>query len=406
MVLAVKDIAAKQKERDAADPWRWISSAELAEPLPPVAWAVPGLQLGPGRPSSVQAYGSGMKTLAVGSLAISVAAGLSVWGAFPSGRPKRCRWIDYEMGRRASQRRFQRLAFGLGVDLQDLAFDLSALPRMRLTGTGARDAFMRAGDGIDLAVIDACRGATRGVDENDSSIRDHVDLLLDVSERVGVTWIVLHHCSKLKDGHDDERQKGRGSSALFDAWGAVFDLTKETDSIRRVTMTKPHPEAAGPVESFYLEVSDVPDGINHAAGVVVRHKTIEQVHPPKAAEPELDANVERIRIAMRKQAHPATSIDQIVAWAGMKKDPGRVAVHDALGRGVVLRSGPARAPKFTLAELASSVCAETPHTPRGAGRPGGLSPRGDYGSTPQNGGASRGVEGVDDQEEARRALAP
>lgn len=371
--------------------WAWISAADLAQPMDPVAWAVPGLQLGPGRPCSVQAYGSGAKTLAVQSLVVAAAAGLNVWGAFAVGRPKRVRWLDYEMGRRATQRRFQRLALGLGVDLAGLPLSVSALPRERLTSAKARDSFMRAGDAADIGVIDSCRAATRGVDENDSAIRDHIDLLLEVSEKTGITWIVLHHVGKSKEGQDDDRQKGRGSSALFDAWGAVFDLAKETDAIRKVTMTKPHPEAAGPVEPFYLEISDVAQALDPLAGVVVRHRTLEQVHPPTRPTADLDANVERVIKAMLEKGHPATSIDQIVAWAGMKLPPGRIAVRDAIARDVVVRSGSSRTPQYTLATTPQVCVQQTPHTPRDVGTPSGADVRGVSMYVPDVGGTSRDV---------------
>ncbi|NUP04572.1 MAG: AAA family ATPase [Polyangiaceae bacterium] len=345
-----------------SDPWNWVSASQLAEPLPVTPWVVPGLQLGPGRPASIQAYGGGMKSLAAASLVVACAAGVSVFGTFPVGRQKSCAWIDHEMGLRASQRRFQRLARGREIDLRELPIKLSALPRMKLTDPRARDAFMRAGDGVELAVLDSFRASTPGVDENDSAIRDYVDVLLEVSERTGVTWVVLHHCGKTRDGHEDGRQKGRGSSALFDAWGTVFDFAKESDAIRRVSMTKCHPEAAGPIAPFFIEVVDVAQEGDPTAGVVVRYRTDEQVRPPKPVTASLETDIERVVGALAREGR-STSIDAIVALAGINLGRGRSAVRTALSRGQIERLGTARDPIFR-------VCVRTPIPPLDAGRPG------------------------------------
>src|SRR5205085_420132 len=67
----------------------WIGSAELFRPLPPPRWTVPGLQIGPGRPSMLAAYGYFGKTLAAQSMALSIASGAKVWGQFSTSGPAR-----------------------------------------------------------------------------------------------------------------------------------------------------------------------------------------------------------------------------------------------------------------------------------------------------------------------------
>ena len=175
-------------------------------------------------------------------------------------------------------------------------------------------------------------------------MREYLDLLLEVSEQTGIAWLVLHHVGKTKEGHGDERQQGRGASAIFDAWGAVLDLTRETDSTRKVAMTKPHPEAAGPIEPFFIEVVDVPSGTDPRAGVLIRHKTVEQVHPPNEGMRVLNSHVERVLAAVASHGGTASAIDQIVAWAELRKDAGRLAVKEALTMDVLVRRGSARAP--------------------------------------------------------------
>jgi hypothetical protein len=100
-----------------------------------------------------------------------------------------------------------------------------------------------------------------------------------------------------------------------------------------------------------------------------------------AAASARSADVERVVRALADRGVPAQSRDQIVAWAGIKKDRGRLAVAEALTLRLIVQSGTKRDPQF--------VCGRDPHTPGASGRPTPsaeasvrLAPR-----------ASRGVEG-------------
>lgn len=53
-------------------PFDWIGVDRIFEPLAPTPWVVPGLQLGPGRPTLLVGYGSSGKTITAQSLALSV----------------------------------------------------------------------------------------------------------------------------------------------------------------------------------------------------------------------------------------------------------------------------------------------------------------------------------------------
>lgn len=320
-------------------PVTWVSAAEIAQPLPPVPWVVPNLQIGPGRPCSIQAYGGGMKTLVAASIAVACAAGKLVFEAFPCGRPKPVGIFDLEMGRRASSRRIQRTAIGMGVELASLPLKLAPLPKVRLTDPNAPDVLMRAVDGLELAIWDSLRAGLVGVDENDSGVRAYLDMLLEISERTGTTWVVLHHVGKTKDGHGDARQKGRGASAIFDAWGAVLDLTKESDNVRRVEMTKVHPEAEGPIDPFAIEVFDISDGGNSKAGVAVRYKAIEALEEAKPkAQTAFDALKSQIVALLR--SGPQDSKNKIcLRIKGGGKDVKLGAIDELVAEGRIVDLG-------------------------------------------------------------------
>jgi RecA-family ATPase len=85
----------------------------------------------------------------------------------------------------------------------------------------------------------------------------------------------------------------------------------------------------------------------------------------------LERDVARVVAAVTEHG-TAQSKNQIVAWAGMRKEPGRLAIEEALSRGSLVKEGTAREPRFAL-----GVCVQTP-IPLGAlgleGRPGPQSP--------------------------------
>src|SRR5437899_12619435 len=109
------------------------------------------------------------------SLALSIAAGRPVWGAYGSQR-RRVVHVDLEQGDRLTRRRYQRIARAMGVDLAPLgdALALAAMPPIALTSACA-DAWREIMTGRDLLIVDSLRAATAGADENDSGIRAGLD---------------------------------------------------------------------------------------------------------------------------------------------------------------------------------------------------------------------------------------
>lgn len=270
-----------------AEPFAWVGAHELAAPLPDPSWAVEGLQMGPGRPVMIAAYAGTAKTIAAQSLALAYAAGLEVWGAFPT-KGGTARHLDYEQGSYATRRRYQRLAFGLGLSLETMDPDrlqLLSFPPFYLRPSDS-DAWERAIYGCGLVVVDSFRAATPGADENTSDVRQHVDTLTRISERTGATVLLIHHAGKTKQGggSGDPRQAARGSSALLDAVGCAFLLEMSSYSApRRMRQTKMPAEADGEsVPDGELLIQDVegPSGRAHGLRIVWRPATFASQRSP------------------------------------------------------------------------------------------------------------------------------
>lgn len=298
---------------------------DIFEPLPDPNWVVRGLHIGPGRPTEVVGVGYTGKSLLIQELGLAVATGLPVWHYFESRRGV-VRHIDHEQGFSATARRYQRLALGRGIDPGDIGgrLTLCSLPRMNLASEGAFDAYSRAAEGADLVLVDSLRAATPGVDENSSEIREHVDMLLHVSERTGAAVVFIHHGGKASVGKDadgaDKRAMGRGSIAIFDGCGCVLNIEvgRTTTDPKRVHQAKTPADAVGaPLDDFEVVIEDVRVGDNPTAGVRVVRKAIAAADPDAKANAQVEADIARVLNAVRK--NPGASQAKIVLQAGIQK---------------------------------------------------------------------------------------
>jgi hypothetical protein len=320
----------------------WRLGREVFLPLPPTPWVSKELQIGPGRPAMLAGYGASAKTMAAQSLILSVAAGVPVWGKFHCQRGV-AKHLDYEQGFKATARRYQRLARGMGIDPREIVNNLfvAPFPTCYLNSTSALDVYAKACEGASLVVIDSLRGALPGEDENASGIRSFVDVLTQVSERTGATVLLLHHAGKPKEGQTDARMMLRGSSALFDAAGCVLVVTnpKRKEEPRLVQQAKPPADAeAQGVDDFGLRIEDVLDEAGSPTGVRVSHTELVVHEAPKPAE-KFERNAETLLEVVR--ANQGCSQDFLRTHAGIRAgDVNRVLrVLVEQGRLVVLHSG-------------------------------------------------------------------
>lgn len=212
----------------------WITGAALAAPVPDVLWLVPALELAPGRPPLLSADSGSGKSWAVQSIAISVAAGLPVFGEFDC-RSGPVFHIAEDSDVFAVLDRYQRLARGLGVSLADLPLAVYGLP-FRVTDkqgafapkqiAGVLDAAAR--NSAALVIVDSLASVCVGLDENSPEIAQP----LYASRHPTITCLWTHHTGK------DGVTAYRGSSAIKAAVGAMWEMTGAGDEPRVWKNTK------------------------------------------------------------------------------------------------------------------------------------------------------------------------
>lgn len=295
-----------------SDGWDLSGPSEVAEEIAPIKYLMRHFQLAEGRPNVLAGYAGSAKTFLAIELALACASGKTCWGGLRLSVSGPVVHLDYEMGRKLLFRRYQRVAFGMGIDLNNIRGEASpkglreaiergfqsiatkevrkaevsgasinpdmahlanqdhhsnadllkvtSFPKLYLHSPGAEQAFIKLCTGKALLIIDSFRAATAGsgVDENNSEMRVYFDMLSKVSDRTGCVIIVLHHERKSgKDSDSDDIpiiQRLRGSSGLADAVGATVHIATNSKGIR-VEQGKVSAGRAG--KSFTLQLKDV-----------------------------------------------------------------------------------------------------------------------------------------------------
>ncbi len=221
----------------AAEPWPLFRDAAPAEP----DWLVAELL-----PAGALAFVAGPpkagKTWVGLALAVSVASGRPLFGAYAVPKPRPALYVSLEGARSALRARVGALARGLGLDpdedeaLARLAFlyrprpfDLADPGRAALL----REAALRLG--AALVVVDVLRAAARfreNVAEDFALIRQGLEPLLEA----GCAITLLHHFSKLtevsRDRSPGERMAGTG--AMYGSLDVGFLITRSEDGARRL----------------------------------------------------------------------------------------------------------------------------------------------------------------------------
>ena len=159
-----------------------ISAEAIFEPLPPVEWLCEPLKIAAGAPTLFAGYGYSGKSIALQSLALSVASGLPLWQKWPVRRGRTLH-LDYEQGRRITLERYQRMVLAEGMDPRFLesSLEVGVLPSVSLTA----DLLLRLGDGRSLVLVESWRAAHPAADENSSEVRQTLDRMGVASERTG-----------------------------------------------------------------------------------------------------------------------------------------------------------------------------------------------------------------------------
>lgn len=317
-----------------------ISTDQIFEELPPIRWLVKDLHLVAGRPTLIAGYGFSGKTLVAQSLGLSVASAYPVWGKFTPSQPSNVWHLDYEQGGYATKRRYQRLARGHGIPRDAIGdrLQVTIFPDVYLDSPDAVDAYARAVEGVPVAILDALRGATPTMDENDSTIRRCLDNLTRISERTGTAFIVLHHAGKSRDNEtSDPRKIPRGSSAIFDACGCVLSIEGPKNEPKLVVQTKAPAEAEGSaLEDFYVAIDDVPGPCGPNEGLRVLYLEGNQTRVQVAINKDLNI---RDRIVQAIQGFPGqfNSANSILRAVGGKRNDALAILDELVDEGVVVR---------------------------------------------------------------------
>lgn len=282
----LRDAARRQPPKPSLEErWRLLDGIALAKPLPPIPWLCEGLRIAPGPITLVAGYGYSRKTMALQSLAVSVAAGKPVWGVFTC-RQGPVLHLDYEQGRRLTQERYQRLARAMGVELESLDLTVGCMPNVYLDQSDAPDDLLRICDGAAFVIVDSLRAAFPKMDENSSEARAYLDTLSRVSERTGATIAIIHHARKPSPQHGGtETHAIRGSGAIFDAPQTVFVFEGNKDAPTVVHHQKDR-ITGSELPDFGLESLDVEINGVPRAGLGIVHLEPEQVESFKVAQRE------------------------------------------------------------------------------------------------------------------------
>lgn len=326
-----------------ADAWGAIERIDdLEEEIPPVPWLVENLVIAPGAPTIIAGYGGLGKSMFAQLLVVCVATGQRMLETM-AVRTGRVLHLDYEQGRRLTRTRYKRLAAPLGLPkgaLRD-ALEIVHAPAVNLLTPGVADVLCKRLEGVSMCVIDSLRAATPGLDENDSRIREPLDMLLRVSEKTDCTFLVIHHARKpTKDSHGGNYEM-RGNSAINDA-------------AQTVIMLEPPPKVddAPAFVGFNVTAGKVRDGKPFdPIGISVEDPDIEgykfkgldlvvvDVAKRAAAIQELQMSGHAAEVLALVQGAPggffADGISELCNMAACGRNPARRAVSELKRRGIL-----------------------------------------------------------------------
>jgi len=313
-----------QEEIQHRAKWPAIGVPEIFAELEPIPYLVEALDICPGAPTLLAAYGFSGKTLVTQAMALAIASGSKVWDKFECKQGKVLH-IDYEQGTRLSRDRYQRLAKGMQLKPEDLGDRLSlvSMPQHYMDREDSEQFMLKACEGYTLAIIDSFRACSPTVDENDSEARLVLDKLTRVSEKTGCCFIVIHHARKPpRDGGKGSAMMDiRGSGALFDACACVIHLGMSgKDDDRMLSQSKARNRGTK-MPDVAIDVIDVPEGENLRAGLVVRARDIQpdgMASFTKTSEADNDQFRTAIIRAFSKDGAPKSK-NAIAAACGLRK---------------------------------------------------------------------------------------
>ncbi len=188
--------------------------------LPTKEYVIQRFELARGSFGLLCATGCSGKTMLVQYIACCVSSGTPLFGQFPV-RKGSVVHIDQEQSEIQTQRRYERLAAGLGLASLDITrvtlanrFDSIKLPMEEV-----ENALINLFTGKTLAIIDSLKKISE-TDENSAEIERVLHMLKRVAEKSQCAVLLIHHKGKGKDA----KQSGRGHSSIYDSCDIQIDL--------------------------------------------------------------------------------------------------------------------------------------------------------------------------------------
>jgi AAA domain len=210
--------------------FRLFSPRGNLAPLPPIPYLVSGL-IPNGSLVLLQGLGSSFKSWLALWLGIGVASG-SQW------LDRNCdggevTFLDWESSETALASRVQRLIGGMSLAKARDQFTICSRADSYLDAEGFLERLEQLASTRKLIIIDSLRASTPGTDENDSRIRRLLDAVSAIAVRTRCAIVIIHHAKK-GGQNSDPRERGRGSSAIFDAADVVLLLDSRRGTVRVV----------------------------------------------------------------------------------------------------------------------------------------------------------------------------
>jgi predicted transcriptional regulator len=191
--------------------------------LPPKVFVCKRLKIAKGDLAIVCAAGGSGKSMFLQYLSLCASKGLPLFGSFPITQG-RVLHIDQEQGQILTQRRYERLAEGLGLDHQTLDIDYARIEermdREPNKMQAMEDAFVEMISGYHFVIIDSLKKISCA-DENSDQIEVILNMLKHAAERSGSAIVLIHHKGK---GNGSAKQTGRGHSSIYDSVDLQLDL--------------------------------------------------------------------------------------------------------------------------------------------------------------------------------------
>lgn len=336
----------------ATEAWPEFDADGIFAPLEPVKYLLAPLDICPGAPVLVAGYGFSGKTVAVQSLAVSLAAGLPVWGCYAAPRA-RVLHIDYEQGPRLTRERYQRLAAALVVGPADIAGHLAlvSIPQLYIDSALTEGFLVQKCTGFDLAIIDSLRAACPTLEENDSAVRGVLDMLTRVSVKTGCTFVVIHHARKpSQNATGGAKMAIRGSGAIFDACGSVLVFEAEKGQPTRVAHEKARTSGIC-ADDFQLVISDFELDGNPRGGLLVTAEGERETRAEQSGGKALDALKERVRAYFREHGDQLGGKVALRERLGVNRDSLAAALAELEGAGEIINTGTAQRPVLHFVEV-------------------------------------------------------